>query len=84
MNTILILSKSILCAGGLEALRAQINTAQNQKFFGLKDLPLAHSKSAISTHGGGAEVPLRRMRQRRLKIIWGYWSIKLVFDSNLT
>jgi hypothetical protein len=37
----LILSKAILCTGGLEALRAQINAAQNQKCFGLKDLPLA-------------------------------------------
>jgi hypothetical protein len=40
-NTILILSKAILCSGGLEALRAQINVAHNQKYFGLKDLPLA-------------------------------------------
>jgi len=37
----LILSKAILRTGGLEALRAQINAAQNQKCFGLKDLPLA-------------------------------------------
>jgi len=37
----LILSKAILCTGGLEALRAQINAAQNQKCIGLKDLQLA-------------------------------------------
>jgi hypothetical protein len=37
----LILSKAILCAGGLEALRPQEDAAQNQKCFGLKDLPLA-------------------------------------------
>jgi len=36
----LILNKAILCTGGLEALRAQINAAQNQKCFVLKDLPL--------------------------------------------
>ena len=40
-NTILILSKAILCTGGLEALRAQINAAQNQKCIGLKGLSLA-------------------------------------------
>jgi hypothetical protein len=37
----LILSKAILCTEVLEALRGQINAAQNQKCFGLKDLPLA-------------------------------------------
>tara|TARA_B110000003_G_scaffold98570_1_gene100755 strand:+ start:163 stop:516 length:354 start_codon:yes stop_codon:yes gene_type:complete len=37
----LILSKAILCTGGLEAFRVQINAAQNQKCFVLKDLPLS-------------------------------------------
>ena len=48
---ILILSKATLHTGGLEALRAQINTAQNQKCFGLKDLPLAARRRRCSHQG---------------------------------
>jgi hypothetical protein len=43
----LILSKAILCTGGLEDLRAQINVAQNQKCFVLKDLPIFCALAAL-------------------------------------
>ena len=40
-KAILILSKATLRTGGLEALGAQTSAAQGQKWFVLKDLPLA-------------------------------------------
>ena len=50
-NALLILSKATLRTGGLEALRAQINAAQNQKCFGLKDLLLAVRRRRCSYQG---------------------------------
>lgn len=55
-KAIFILSKATLCTGGLEALRAQINAAQNQKCFGLKDLLLAVRRRRCS-HQGRASSP---------------------------
>ena len=49
-----------LRTGGLEALRAQINAAQNQKCFGLKDLPLLCAGGVARDKAGFPAQPLAR------------------------
>jgi len=70
----LILSKAILRTGGLEALRAQINAAQNQKCFGLKDLPLAVRWRRCSRQRFGCKLCLGESkaagRQQAANILW--------------
>lgn len=53
-RAILILSKATLSTGGLEALGAQINAAQNQKCLGLKDLLLVACRRRCSHQGRAA------------------------------